>query len=334
MQIFTCPVCEQAVFFSNLRCGCGSEVVFDPAHQRFTQDAPHCANRSEIDCNWQAEHDDGLCRSCHMTKVIPDTFHDTNIELWKTSEKAKRWVLANLSRWGWFTANDPNEMPRFHMLAEETEAGPAKVIMGHDNGLITINVAEADPAERAKRREDLSERLRTMTAHFRHEIAHFLFVRLSHDAQFLSDFRELFGDERTDYGAAISSYYEKGAPEGYGVNHITRYATSHPHEDWAETTAHVMHLTDILDSASAVKLQADDVPDLGYDAYRETDSKAVIHQALELSIALNHMNRSMGLQDIYPFVVSPNVRKKMRFAHKWLFSGASVPSNGELENAD
>ena len=315
MRVYTCPACNEPVYFRNLGCSCGAELSYDPEQDRFVQGAAWCSNRQKIACNWIAEDKDGHCRSCSMTEIIPDAFRDNNVSLWSDAEFAKRWVLSNLSRWGWFTNNDAGARPRFHLLSEDTRKGEKPVIMGHADGLITINVIEADPVERERRRDDLSERLRTMNAHFRHEIAHFLQLRLSEDDTFLKEFRALFGDETADYGEALKAYYANGAPPDFEQRHVTRYASSHPHEDWAETAAHVMHLTDIVDSAAASGLQRGDRPTFGYDAYAEPDAEALISQAVDLGLALNRVNRSMGLQDLYPFVISPLARQKMVFTH-------------------
>ena len=295
--------------------------MFDPIRQVFDADKPTCANRDAIGCNWRAMDGSDYCRSCNMTKIIPDTFHSDNVDLWRDAERAKRWVLANLARWGWFTGPDLSLAPDFHLLAEETRAGPSNVIMGHAEGLITINVAEADPTERIKRREDLGERLRTMIAHFRHEIAHFLFLRLARSPQFHSSFRELFGNETIDYPQALSTYYENGAPEDYAERYVTRYASSHPHEDWAETAAHLMHLTDILDSAQSTGLIPENSGKHGPTAYDDPDGESVVDRALSLGLGLNHINRSMGLDDVYPFVTRPLVRRKLIFAHGWISKG-------------
>ena len=315
MQIYSCPACGGVLYFRNLNCSCGADLYFDPEQDAFLSSAKPCTNRAEISCNWVAEDEDGHCRSCRMTEVIPDTFRGDNLKLWSDAEFANRWVLTNLARWGWFTSSDMGARPRFHLLSEDTNAGHQPVIMGHADGLITINVIEADPAERAQRRQQMSERLRTIIAHFRHEIAHFLFIRLSERDGFVDRFRALYGDETADYGEALERHYENGAPDDFYLNYVTRYASSHPHEDWAETLAHVMHLTDILDSAAVTNTQTNGTPPIGYDAYQETNSEFLMGEALKLGMSLNHLNRSMGLQDIYPFVITPKVREKLIFAH-------------------
>lgn len=320
MRVFNCPACGAAAFFSNLRCACGAELFFDPVAEAFALNAAGCVNRQMIACNWRADGEGAdLCRSCAMTEVIPDTFRGSNTMLWASAETSKRWVLLTLGRWGWFTGTDTGELPRFHLLSENTASGSAVVTMGHENGLVTINLAEADAVEKIQRREALSERLRNMTVHFRHEIAHFLFARLTGmDGGFLEQFRSVFGDERADYNESVQNYYSYGPPANWNENFITPYASSHPHEDWAETAAHVMHLTDILDSAVSVRLLLPPLSNLDYDAYAETNAEALIDAAAAYGIALNHVNRAMGHDDIYPFIHSPAVRQKLKAAHGWI----------------
>jgi hypothetical protein len=188
------------------------------------------------------------------------------------------------------------------MLSEETSDGSTKTVMGHADGLITINVSEADPAEIVLRRERMEERYRTMLGHLRHEIAHFLFLRLSQDRpEFIGAFRTLFGDERVDYGAALARHYAQPDDSAWRGVYISHYASAHPHEDWAETASHAMHLTDFLDSGRA----------LGFAGTGDGDD---LGSAMALGIAVNHLNRSMGMEDVYPFVVSDEVRRKLSFA--------------------
>jgi len=120
--------------------------------------------------------------------------------------------------------------------------------MGHVGGVVTISVAEADAVLRTTRKEALDEPYRTMIGHMRHEIAHMLWWRLSLREDFLTAFRETFGDEREDYPAALQRHYQNGPPADWQTRFLSTYASSHPHEDWAETASHLLHLTDITDS--------------------------------------------------------------------------------------
>jgi len=318
MRLHHCPGCQAPLSFQNLVCACGLEVAYEPDSDRFAALGAACANRAEIGCNWTAEPGDGLCRSCRMSAVVPDTSSDENRALWAESERAKRWVLANLARWGWFVSQDPGPRPVFHLLAESTGNGTARVTMGHEDGIVTINVNEADDAERTQRRAQLGERLRTMIGHYRHELGHFFFQRLASHHGFADRFRVLFGDEQADYGAALDRHYRNGAPAGWNAQHVSPYASSHPHEDWAETFAHVLHLTDITDSFIAAGFRSPDLPGPDYDAYAETDAERLITLGAGLGIGLNHVNRSIGLQDLYPFVLTPVIREKLGFVHRWM----------------
>ena len=311
MQIFSCPTCSEKLYFDNTTCRCGETVVFDPDRQAMLTGQEGCVNRAEIGCNWIAEGS-SYCRSCAMTETVPDLGAPENVVLWAKTEAAKRWMLSNLTRWGWFTPDDPGMRPTFRLLSERTSTGEARVIMGHAGGLITINVIEASESVRMQRQERLGGLYRTMIGHMRHEMAHFLQLRLAGDPGFLEGFRALFGDEQADYSEALKRHYASaGAP---GQNFVTSYATAHPHEDWAETIAHLLHLVDMLDSAAATGLSLPLGPPEGYDAYSETDAVSVITLAVEIAMSINHVNRAMNLPDLYPFVLHAGVREKLAFA--------------------
>lgn len=320
MRIFACPHCGAPVNFANTDClNCGQALHFDVVAQDFVAEGLDCGNRASIGCNWRAG-DSGLCWSCAMTRVIPETMEGENLLHWAKTEAAKRRVLATLGRWGWFMPGDGGRLPEFEMLSEVTSDGPSDVVMAHGDGVITINVTEADVLERMERREDLGEKLRTMIGHIRHETAHFLFVRLCDAPGFTDAFRALMGDERADYGAALDRHYSEGPPTGWQAGHITPYAASHPHEDWAETVAHLLHLVDIIDCAVAAGWTADQAP-VGYDPYADFDAERVVTLGADYAMGVNHINRSIGLGDIYPFVLTDGVRDKLSFVHGWLRAG-------------
>lgn len=317
MRTYECPVCSSRLYFNNLTCRCGHALCLEPLTDAFIQTDRACRNRSVIGCNWTAAGDEDMCLSCAMTRVHPKLSDEYSTSLWARAEAAKRWSLAGLLRWGWFRSQDPDAAPAFHLLSERTPEGKQPIMMGHAAGKITINVMEASDATRAQRQESLSERYRTMIGHFRHEIAHFLFYRLSADAAFLAAFRDRFGDERADYGEALASHYADPS-EIADKGHITTYAMAHPHEDWAETAAHLMHIIDLLDSAQAVGLQTAEPWPVAFDPYLEPDTDMLVSRATEISLAVNHVNRALDLPDLYPFVLSPTVRDKLAFVHGWL----------------
>jgi len=318
MRIFSCPTCSLPMYFHNDICVCGAAVAFDPEAQTFELAGAVCDNRVAAACNWKADAGSTLCRSCALTRTIPDQGLMAGPALWAEAEAAKRWVLTGLNRLGWLNLADTGPPPVFDLMAEATQAGAVDVTMGHADGVITLNVSEADPALIAARKAQMGEPYRTMLGHVRHEMAHYLHMRLmAEDPTFAQAFRALFGDERADYAAARQDHY--ASPQQSDGAHITSYATAHPHEDWAETTAHLLHLLDISDSfhaaglmhavASANRLEP------GSDAYASTDTERVISDAAAAGLALNHINRSMGIQDLYPFVLADGVREKLVFVH-------------------
>ena len=318
MRVFANPVGSGSLWFDNLATADGTPVAYDPQARTFLPMPPFCANREVIGCNWIAPETGAFCRSCAMTELAPDPDIPGAIANWAQTEAAKRWVIDNLGRWHWFRPEDPGAPPRFHMLAE----GPTPVPMGHAEGIVTISVAEADPVVAVTRRAALEEPYRTMIGHMRHEIAHMLWWRLSLRADFLEAFRAMFDDERTDYGAALTRHYTEGPPPDWRERFLTVYASAHPHEDWAETAAHLLHLTDITDSFVAAGLSAPELTGAGWDPYAEPDAERLIYIAAPLTIAVNHVNRSMGLSDLYPFVLSEAALRKLVFVHDWLRRGA------------
>ncbi len=319
MQSFTCPTCNARVYFDNMFCACGAPLYYEPEARAMWNEAVACANSQTIQCNWAAVPGGTLCRSCDMSDVVPDLQIEENQQLLARAERAKRWVLANLSNWAWFTDADPGQRPRFQMLSEHTGGRAAQITMGHDNGEIIINVTEADELIRVQRQHQLGEQYRSMVGHFRHELAHFLFDRLSAAPGFNDAFRQVFGDERADYGAALQQHYDN--PKDPGVEFITSYATAHPHEDWAETVAHLLHMVDFTDSFVSAGLSMPAIPQ-GYQPYAETDPEHLLTVAAEVAIAINDINRALDNSDLYPFVLTPQIRDKIAFAHGWLHDHA------------
>jgi len=119
----------------------------------------------------------------------------------------------------------------------------------HDRGLITINLAEADPSVLEKTRVELGERYRTLLGHFRHESGHHYWSRLIEPSRRLERFRRMFGDERLDYDTAVKRHYDQGPPPDWQSRFVSAYASVHPWEDWAETWAHYLHMVDTLETA-------------------------------------------------------------------------------------
>ena len=186
---------------------------------------------------------------------------------------------------------------------------------GHENGVITLDLAEGDDVHREQLRVEMDEPYRTLLGHFRHEIGHYYFYRLiAPSSDHLARFNELFGDPDADYQEALDRHYSEGAPEGWQESFVSSYATMHAAEDWAETFAHYLHIRDTLDTSAwcglAPASATFDRPALGPSAFPN-----IIEMWLPLSWSLNMVNRSMGHDDLYPFVLPVAVLEKMQFIH-------------------
>jgi len=199
---------------------------------------------------------------------------------------------------------------------------PNKTVTGHKGGIITISMVEADDAQREKRRLQLHEPYRTLLGHFRHEVGHYYWDQLIQNDDRINAFRQLFGDERDDYHQALKQHYERGAPEDWQQRFVSAYASSHPWEDWAETWALYLQMTDALETAAACGLslrpRRPDEPSLQPDAYG-TPLKPfdrMMDDWFPLTYALTNLNRSLGLPDGYPFVLSTTAIDKLRFVHE------------------
>ena len=349
MKIFHCQHCQSTVFFENVNCEhCGHALAFLPDTGELAALDPEenglwrslapaskdrhyrlCANYLQHQvCNWAvpADQHDTLCVSCRLTRVLPNLELPGKLEAWAKLETAKRRLIYSLlelklpllSR-----QQDAEKGLAFEFLSDElAPAGP--VLTGHDDGLITINVAEADDLEREKRRLQLHEPYRTLLGHFRHEVGHYYWDRLiDGDAARLEAFRALFGDEREDYAAALQRHYQDGAAADWRTKFVSSYASSHPWEDWAETWAHYMHMVDSLETAAACGLALQprrrDEPALqpppNADAARTRPFDRMIEDWLSLTYALNNLSRSLGQPDSYPFMLSPASIDKLRFVH-------------------
>ena len=348
MNVFHCAHCQQQLFFENVRCvRCGHPLAYlpdlkvvgslEPAggdlwHSPLPQAAGRvyrlCANyHRENVCNWAVPTTDPqpLCWSCRFTRVIPDLRQPGHKAAWYRLEVAKRRLLYSLLHLGLPLtpkSDDPAHGLAYEFLADSDVPGATPVLTGHHNGVITINVAEADDVEREQRRHQLHEPYRTLLGHFRHESGHYYWDRLLQHSPRLAAFRLVFGDERADYSEALTWHYQRGAPTDWPQRFISAYASAHPWEDWAETWAHYLHMTDALETALACGLSLQplrpDEPSLQPTA-RGDRLGAFDHMLtawFSLTYVLNNLNRSLGWPDSYPFILSTPAIDKLRFIHE------------------
>ncbi len=205
------------------------------------------------------------------------------------------------------------------------------MLTGHANGLITISLAEANDSERERQRREMGEPYRTLLGHFRHEIAHYYWGRLVKDPPILDEFRGLFGDERQDYTASLQRHYAQGPPANWSEHFVTAYASVHPWEDFAECWAHYFHMVDTLETAGAFglhlrpKANKDSTTTIDFDPHTATMDR-IIDSWLPLTFAVNSVNRSMGIADLYPFVLTPTIIVKLSFIHDRIHAVQGQPS--------
>ena len=350
MKTFACELCGQPVYFENTLCTyCGATLGFLPDRMQLSafvlgddglwrvpeaDPAPRayrkCVNYAEHDvCNWMvpAEQSDPFCAACRPNEIIPNLSRPGNVDKWYRIERSKRRLVYGLLQLGLpvlTKAEDPSRGLGFAFLCS-LDAEPGEVVMtGHANGLITINLDEADPAKRERVRVDMAEKYRTLLGHFRHEIGHYYWDLLVRDTYRLDAFRAMFGDERAHYGAALDAYYAYGAPMNWQNNYISAYASAHPWEDWAETWAHYLHIVDTLETAAHFGVEVERrMPDGSvqradpeFEPYATEAFEPIIDSWLPLSFALNSITRSMGQSDLYPFVLSQPVINKLAHVHR------------------
>jgi hypothetical protein len=267
-----------------------------------------CLNAS-WGCNWMvpAESGETWCASCRLTRGRPDTADARAVQAWMDTEAAKRLLVFELGELGLPVVPRGEGTP--DGLAFDLVFVPgATSVTGHRDGVVTIDLAEADDAHREHLRQVLGEPYRTLLGHLRHEMGHYYWPRLVDRAGAIDAFRDLFGDERADYDEALRRLAEHGAPsEGWADDHVSAYASAHPWEDWAETFAHYIHIRDTVPVPIAAGPVRDTVDD--------PEFAAILAEWVPLVHALNAVNRSMGQHDLYPFVLTPQVMRKLGFVH-------------------
>lgn len=344
MQTFHCDRCGHLVFFENVLCeACDLTLGYLPdlrtmssllplPDKRWHSLNPEAAGRTyrmcrnyaeENVCNWMLPEDDAneFCLSCRLTEIIPSLNFPLNRLYWYRMEQAKRRLIYTLAALGLVQTDSADFMRglAFRFLADSEQTG--KVITGHDHGVITLNIAEADDSQRERTRARLGEPYRTLLGHFRHEIGHYYWDHLIVSDDRRAAFRALFNDERADYDSSLDLYYEQGPPADWRQHYVSRYASAHPWEDWAETWSQYLHMVDALDTVAACGLELSPArigdPCLSSRPRPSHDSFGLmLEHWYPLSYVLNNLNRCLGVPDIYQFSLPAPVVNKLRFVHE------------------
>ena len=348
MRLFHCQACRNIVYFENNICEkCRRHLAFLPETQALSaleasgdawipllqggmgKPRRFCANASHEACNWLTPPDteDLYCLACRHNGIIPDLSNPKNLNAWQRMEFAKHRLIYTLLRWKLPLQNrisDPRHGLVFNFPAEPPAGRGPKVMTGHENGVTTVALIEADDPEREKRRSQMHEPYRTLLGHLRHEVGHHYWDLLVRDGGKLEACRSVFGDDRQDYQAALDWHYAEGTTAGWQGHFVSPYASTHPWEDFAETWAHYLHIVDTLEMASAFGMEIrpsfDDAgahsARIDFDPYTSQDFRKIIDGWLPLVFAMNSIGRTMGQGDLYPFILAPAVVQKLDFMHR------------------
>jgi hypothetical protein len=331
----------------SLSCiGCGVDLGFHPALMEMVELAPDgtavdhpwrsCANRG-WECNWTLPDDaeSARCFACRLTRNRPAADDTIALEKLAEASKAKRRLLIQLAELG--LPVEPYHQRdgglAFDLLSSRSGDGP--VTTGHASGVVTIDLVETLDDHRERLRIQLGEPYRTMLGHFRHEVGHYYQWILVEQGPRIDECRELFGDERASYSDALDRHYRVGAPDGWEASYISEYATMHPWEDFAETFAHYLHITDTLTTAgtAGMVIETDRFPGVldhdlrPADSYSELGIDRLLDDWRWLSLFFNAVNHAMGKDDLYPFRIVEPVERKLAFVHDVVTStGRTTPT--------
>jgi hypothetical protein len=320
------PLGEGDLSCGNSACG----VLLNKCHNYV---AYNVCNRCLVATSDMATDNDSsaelaLCDCCRFTRIIPDLSVPGNLEKWYRLEAAKRRLFYDLDLLGLpygTKAQDGRSILRFDFKADINLTNQfwqplgiqEQVFTGHADGIITINIREADDAERERLRVELGEAKRTLLRHFRHEIGHYywdMFVKHKRE----TDFNGLFGDPtRPSYQDALKRYYETEPPADWQERFVSVYATMHPWEDFAETFATYLDMVSLLETAYYNSFSGEPSPICDLDT--------MVKQYQRVGIALNELNRSMGTLDVVPEVFTPVVKQKMHFVHQLTVQEKALP---------
>jgi len=348
---YPCPNCKRLLHFEVRVCpACAFTLGYDPTSDGFLfladgatvwrgiHGAPHdvvvCQNNNAYEvCNWlvSTADDTPYCRACRHNRTIPDLSVPSVPQRWRKIEEAKRRMFHTLIRLGLPLETKAEEVGQTQGLAFDflydpsaEQQGQAQVTTGHDGGVVTLNLIEADDVLREKTRREMGEPYRTLLGHFRHEVGHHYWSRLVEtDPAELAAFRKVFGDETIDYAQALQDHYGGNSPKVWTDDYVSFYATAHPWEDFAETFAHYLHMVDTLATIGGFGMrmaaftgpEGSIEPAIDFDPYTAATDR-LGRQMVPWSFALNAANRSMGQPDLYPFHLSPAITAKIDYVNR------------------
>ncbi len=333
MRDFHCPNCGQRLTFENSAClSCGSALGFsleqmallviakgDEGEHAGAVDADDyqlCANLHLAECNWLVpkDHPGGLCASCALTTERPNDDDTAGLAEFARAEAAKRRLIAELHELKLPIVGrdqDPDYGLAFRLLSSAHE----KVMTGHENGVITLDLAEGDDVHREQLRVEMDEPYRTLLGHFRHEIGHYYFYRLiTPSSDYLARFNELFGDPDADYQRRWTATTRTARPRVGRKDSSRRTRPCIPPRTGPRRSPITCTSATPWTPRRGAVWRRRRRPSTGRP-WAPALFQTIIEMWLPLSWSLNMVNRSMGHDDLYPFVLPVAVLDKMQFIH-------------------
>ena len=165
------------------------------------------------------------CAACRHNQTVPDLSVPENVARWRKIEFAKHRLMYSLLKLQLplaTRAEDPADGLAFEFLvpgAARPDGSVTPVMTGHANGVITINLTEADDAERERTRGEMGEAYRTLLGHFRHEIGHYywdrLIAELGASGKIPRDFRRRAARLRRGVEAALRQWFARQLAEQF-----------------------------------------------------------------------------------------------------------------------
>ena len=191
---------------------------------------------------------------------------------------------------------------------------------GHNNGLITLALKEADDAVREQVREAMGEPYRTLLGHFRHESGHYFWDRLvAPDPESLDVVsrpvrrrarglcggaeRALCAKARRPTGRRISSA-PMPAPIPGRISPKAGRIICTSSTRWRRRRA--------FDLSVVTRRKTTRI---NFDPHNAASMQQLIDAWLPITFTVNGLNRSMGQPDLYPFILSPRTIAKLAFVH-------------------
>ena len=279
-------------------------------------------------CNWltRRQGQDRLCVACRHNDTIPDNSQASHLAAWRDIELAKYRPFYSLLRWSCRS----RPAPRTRTTAWRSSFWPILPTLPgpkcdwNDDGVVTIALAEADSAEIERRRAELAEPIEPARPFPARGWAPLLGHPRSRREQARTVPRDIWR-RFTGLPAARKCYYDRVRPRigrsALGLRDLTSRGRISPRPGRL-----FLHIVDTLETASAFGLRIAPSVDkegahfanlLDFDPYAVGSIERIVDAWAPFVVAMNSVNRAMGMPDLYPFVIAPAVVlvEKLRFIH-------------------